>query len=299
MKKIKLIIPILITVIHLGFGQNNDKYSVEEIVKKQSIYLNSYFGGIYGQSYTYVQLDFPPHTKKWYYSFTTKKGKGGTKNINLATQLASLYFDPSGTSSQLISAIDIPEGENNINTYLTDKTNYDKYVAGKTFSYFIEGSTKKLKQGILKIDDILSGTYYLIVENQSYTSGVYIEIEAAAIKIKNPIEYDKAAALVDLSSQEIIKQNYKKCIELCDTSQKSYKFSLAYANEGLAQLALNEKDKAYNNYSTAIALAKEEKREKKYFQNLIGQIEILKEGSWFSIDGADEIINMIKLNINS
>ena len=77
-----------------------------QLIESRSVYLN---GGLRasmgGKSRTSIKVDLPPNTVKWYYSFTTSKGKSGVKNLELAIQLSGFLADPSGISTELLSNI--------------------------------------------------------------------------------------------------------------------------------------------------------------------------------------------------
>jgi hypothetical protein len=151
-----------------GFSQEYEiTYETKQLIEARSIYLNGGFrASMGGKSRTSIKVDLPPNTVKWYYSFSTKKGKSGIQNLNLALQLSSMILDPSTLTSQLASKVRIPDGVGSIDVYICDRENIDKFIRkadldGGTYAYNYEGLVENTKQATIQIDDITSGTVYL------------------------------------------------------------------------------------------------------------------------------------------
>jgi len=166
------------------FGQS---YKTVKLIQPRHIYLNgglrSYIGG---KSRTYVEVDLPSHTVKWYYSFTTSKGQSGSNELNLALQLSSILIDPSGMSSSLLSSIKVPNGSSVIDVYLCNRPNIDAFLnkvdnSGGRFYYDMQGSTLNTKQAVVEVDNVKTGTWFLGIKNPSSLNAVNITIEVVAI----------------------------------------------------------------------------------------------------------------------
>lgn len=180
-----LLISLLLLIQPSCRSEEEEKVNAIQLIKPRQIALNgglrAAFGGV---SRTYLQIDLPPNTVKWYYSFSTSPGGQGTQCVNLMAQLSSRIIDPVGITA--LSDFRIPEGSNSLAVYLCDRTNIDKFLAkvdlyeGR-FNYIMEGTVENTKQAIVEIDDITQGTWFLGIKNPSSMDGVNIAIEVIAI----------------------------------------------------------------------------------------------------------------------
>ncbi|WP_298426143.1 hypothetical protein [uncultured Kordia sp.] len=290
----------------LSLSQEYDvTYETIEVIKTRSIYLNgglrSQFGG---KSRIYIPIDLPKNTVKWYYSFSTKKGKSGIQNLNLALQLSSMILDPSTLTSQVTSQLKIPEGSSSVDIYLTDKENIDKFIRkedndGAVLYYYEEGTISNTKSAIVEIDDTNSGTVYLGLKNPSASSGVNISIEVVAI-IENRVLIEKsdgqqkAELYGDLGWTQFEKGNYQKCIEYSDKANNEFELGWVLANKGLAQLMLNKESDAMETYINAITLIKKQPQSDYVFSEVIKDINnALKIKP--NLSGAEEIKQLIEI----
>ncbi|MBL4663952.1 MAG: hypothetical protein JKY22_10480 [Flavobacteriaceae bacterium] len=138
--------------IQFGIAQEfKIKRETHQLIEKREVYLNggmrSQFGG---KSRTYIQVDLPRNTVKWYYSFTTTKGENGSKNLNLALQLSTLLLDSSTILSSVLPEIEVPDGVASIDVYLCDRVNIDKFMDkadlyGGVYSFTMEGTVENPK----------------------------------------------------------------------------------------------------------------------------------------------------------
>ncbi|MBW2937537.1 hypothetical protein KXJ69_05435 [Aureisphaera sp. CAU 1614] len=159
----------------------------KKIIDSRDIYLNgglrSQFGG---KSRTTIKIDLPPNTVEWYYSFTTSQGKKGTANLNLAFQLTGMLADPSGISSNTLSAIKVPEGDASVDIYLMDHYNNNLFMRkadynGEAFTQYSEGMVENTKQAIVRVDDVIEGSWYLGIRNPSSLNALNLSLEVVAI----------------------------------------------------------------------------------------------------------------------
>ncbi|APX99726.1 tetratricopeptide repeat protein [Lacinutrix venerupis] len=306
MKKNYIITFIFLILIKVGYSQDYEiKTKTKQLIESRSIYLNGGLNATFGgQSRTYLEVDLPPNTVKWYYSFSTKKGKSGTQNLNLAIQLTGMMSDPSGITSSTLSAIKVPDGVASADIYLCDRPNIDKFLSkkdlyGGSYSYNMEGSAQSTKQAVVEIDDIRTGTVYLGLKNPSTNNGVNISIEVVAItETQVPIvksdSQQKAELYGGLGWTNFENGNYEKCIEYCDKANAEFKLGWVLANKGLAQLMTDKESEAMETYIEAITLIKKQPNPSYVFGEMIKDIENAKKLNP-DLNGADEIKQLIEM----
>lgn len=297
---------LLLLFSQLGYTQKYEsQLETKQLVESRSIYLNGGLNATFGgKSRTYLEIDLPPNTIKWYYSFSTKKGESGTQNLDLAIQLAGIILDPSGISSTTLSAIKVPDGVSSADIYLLDRPNIDKFLSkkdlyGGSFSYNMEGTAQSTKQAVVEIDGIRSGTVYLGLKNPSTTNGVNISIEVVAITetrvaiVKSDAQ-QKAELYGNLGWSKFEQAEYEECISYCNKSYEEHKLGWVLANKGAAQLVCGQTSASIESYISALTLIKNDPNAKhellKIRRNLERTLKIYP-----NLDGADEIIQLIKL----
>lgn len=255
-----------------------------QLIENRALYLNGGLNATFGgNSRAFIKIDLPPNTVEWYYTFSTSQGKSGTKNLTLAIQLASMLADPTGLSSKAVSAFSIPNGETSADIFLLNQANLkgfrEKYDQnGGTFSFISEGTVQNVKQAVVKIDDVKSGTWYLGLRNPSTTTGLNLNIEVVAITetkvlIPKSDKQQKAELYTNLGWTQFENGNYQKCIEYCDKANAETEIGITYANKGLALLMLGKDSEAMDIYITAITLIKKQPNSDYYIQGAIDDIE--------------------------
>jgi tetratricopeptide (TPR) repeat protein len=306
MKKTYLIFTFIILSFQFVFSQEYEiKQEAKQLIESRSIYLNGGLRASFGgKSRIYLKVDLPPNTIKWYYSFSTKKGKSGTQNMNLGLQLAGMLVDPSGLTSNTLSAIKVPDGVATADIYLCDRANIDAFLEkvdnyGGTFYYNMEGTTLNTKQAVVEIDDITSGTIYLGLKNPSTNDGLNISIEVVAVTEtktlkEKPEKQQKAELYGRLGWIQFEKGNYEKCIEYCNKANTEFELGWVFANKGLAQLMIDYETEAMETYINAITLIKKQPKSNYIFGEMIKDIDnALKIKS--NLRGAEEIKQLIKM----
>ncbi len=260
------------------------KREAHQLIENRAYYLNGGLNASFGgNSRAFIKIDLPPNTVEWYYTFSTTQGKSGTKNLTLALQLMSMLNNPTGLSSKALSSFEVPSGEASADIYLLNNINLkgfrEKYdQLGGSFSFLPEGTVQNVKQAIVKVDDVKSGSWYLGLRNPSTTTGLNINIEVVAItetkvSITKSDNQVKAELYTNLGWAQFENGNYKKCIEYCDKANAESEIGIAYANKGLALLMLNKDSDAMDVYIAAITVIKKQSNSSYYLQNAVDDID--------------------------
>ncbi|MFC4633582.1 hypothetical protein ACFO3O_06665 [Dokdonia ponticola] len=289
------------------FGQQADIIKEPiEIISTRSVYLNSGFasnlGG--GVSRTYIKVDLPPNTIKWYYSFTTSTDKSASQNLNLIAQLASLYYDPSGLSSNNLPYLEVPTGVCGIDVYLLDQENVSPFLDKEDlidggYSYYLEGTINNTKQAVVEIDEVIANTLYLGLKNPDGFTGVNIILEVVAIteidlSKQRYKEEERASLYGTLAWSCFENKDYDKALLYCNTSSRYYKLGWVEANKGLTQLVLGDTSKSLDTYIHAIPLIKEQLYPEYVFDEVIKDLENVKN-EFPDLEGVTEVMQLIKL----
>jgi tetratricopeptide (TPR) repeat protein len=311
MKRV-LLLAVITLISSLMFGQ--EKQDVRgiidpigepvQIIESRRIYLASGSRSLFeGTSRTFLKIDLPPNTVKWYYSFSTSEGISGTQNINLFIQLAGLLNDPSGITSGLISKLKVPKGVASADIFLCDRPNIDLFLEkAYSFNYTMEGSVQNHKQAVVEIDDITTGTVFLGLRNPSVLDGIIISIEVVAITDEIIADFNreledrknKAISYGNLGWIEFENGNYRKCIRYCNKSNVKYTLGWVQANKGLALLMIGRQSKARETYVNAITLIKKQPNPNYVFEEIIKDIDnVLKINP--NLNGANEVKRLIQL----
>ena len=284
MKNLYLFSFLILFSLQFGFAQEYEVIrETKKIIDSRDIYLNggarSQFGG---KSRTYFQVDLPPNTVQWYYSFTTTEGQSGTNNINLAVQLAGMLSDPTGLTSSTLSAIKVPEGVATADVYLLDQNNMNLFIQkvdanGGSFLQYPEGMVENTKQAVVKIDDIKWGTWYLGIKNPSSVNAININFEVVAItenriKKEKPENQQKAELYGGLGWSQFENGNYEKCIEYSNKANGEYELGWIIANKALAQLMTEKESEAMETYIYAITLTKKQTNPHYFFREMVMMI---------------------------
>jgi tetratricopeptide (TPR) repeat protein len=274
-----------------------------------------------GTSRTYIKVDLPPNTVAWYYSFSTSKQRSETKRLNLATQLSSLLQDSKGTIPNVVSNINVPKGSCAIDVYVCDSKNIQLFQRkvdnnGGAFYSIPEGNVKNTLQGVIRVDDVTRGSWYLGIKNPDRWSGANITVEVAAITETEPDilgtvltalltnkkkpappkseQQRKAESYGTLGWGYYEKNNISKAIEYCDKSLSSYELGWVKANKGLILLVSGKSDIAIETYIEAIELVKNQWNASSVFSEIIRDLKKVKKKRP-DISETSEIIQMIKV----
>ncbi len=158
----------------------NAQYEVIPIQEKQTYFLSSVARNDLGlgNSSVFVPITLPEGTISMVYAISTSKNA----SVNLIPQLLRIV-DQTGISSSFTSII-VPQGVSNINTILKKEIDSDRY--------YPTASRQNIMNGVVKVDGITSGTFYLKLDNNSNFSSANVTIEVAAI-VKAQIKKERNA----------------------------------------------------------------------------------------------------------
>ncbi|HVK49822.1 MAG TPA: hypothetical protein VM488_18290 [Pseudobacter sp.] len=196
---------------------------VVQVLSEQSFFLNGGFrASMGGKSRNYFEVKLPPNTVEWYYTITTIKGDPPSKEtLQLASQLGRM-IDPTGVASLTLSAIMVPTGAYVCDVLLMDLANATAFVNkadlnNGNYRYYPTCSRKNFRSGVVRINDITKGNWYLGVKNPSETTGIGIILEVAAIvEVVNEeklAEKQKAINFGNLGWRSYENGDIEKCIE--------------------------------------------------------------------------------------
>ncbi|WP_299762429.1 hypothetical protein [uncultured Dokdonia sp.] len=297
------------------------KREVRQLIQPRSMYLNGGLNAsVGGTSRTYIKVDLPPNTVAWYYSFSTSKQQSESKNLNLASQLSSLLQTSKGSIPNRLSNIYVPKGSCAIDVYVCDSKNINLFQRkvdnnGGSFYSISEGNVKNTLQGVIRVDDVTNGSWYLGIKNPNRWTGANITIEVAAIIESRPDivgavltalltnkrepappkseAQRKAESYGTLGWGYYEKNNIDKAMEYCNKSLSVYELGWVKANKGLILLISGESDKAIETYIHAIELVKNQWKANAVFSEMIRDLKKVKKKRPDILETA-EIIQMIR-----
>lgn len=158
-------------------------YKIIPLVTKETFTLNSGGRSIFGgKSRNYIPVQLPPHTVEWYYAVTTTPEQVPAPTINLAEQLIK-FLTSSGLMASVIGSLMIPRGSGVCDVFLLhSKKDLNTFLAKKgNVTSLMSGTRQNFNQGAVRINDDLSGNYFLAMRNPSAFSAVKITIEVSAL----------------------------------------------------------------------------------------------------------------------
>jgi tetratricopeptide (TPR) repeat protein len=185
MRKLYLFINLLFVGYCTALAQvETTEYRVVSVVSEQQFYLNS-STRINGKTRTYITVDLPPNTVKWYYAVATELNQGSTAGLQLASKMTKLV-DRSGISETLLYNAFASTGSSVIDVYQLDGRNIVPFIDkadywGGTFSYNLSNSRENFGGGVVAASPMPGGKCYLGLRNTSSMDGKYVRIEVTAL----------------------------------------------------------------------------------------------------------------------
>ncbi len=313
-KLLFLFLAVFLCVITHGQTKKITQKAVQ-LFEQRNIHLNGGNMAVLGsgkKSRVCIPIDLPPNTIEWYYSFSTSNNKQSIDNLNLLIQLGGLLIanvtplgttlSSSGITETILSQIKIPYGSHAIDVYLFDKANMDKFekrkdIWGDSFQFIPSGSTENTTQGLIRVKDVTSGSWFIGLRNPSLTYAVDVVIEGIAIVAKEEIvqptdEQRKAELYANMGKKAFEKGDYEKCL--------GYSKKAIQLDSSLVQVKLNislcylvqEKPDYLDSYIDAISSCKKSEHPKEFLQAGLKNIKAIKK-KLGEIKNSDEIIELI------
>ena len=168
-------------------GSKQD-YMVVPIISQQSLYLKANSGTTdRSGSRQVLQINLPANTVKWYYTVTTRSGRGQFLNNDLTGQLVKLVDPDRGIAPR--ASVRVPQGTGLCDIYLmTNPLEVNKYINNRpAVSFLMNDSREHYISGAVPVKDFLDGSCFLIVRNPSSSNGVNVNIEVTAIVLSSAV----------------------------------------------------------------------------------------------------------------
>jgi hypothetical protein len=158
-------------------------YMVVPIISQQSFYLKA--GG--SNSRQVLQINLPANTVEWYYTVTTRSGRGQFSNSNLTGQLVNLVNPDHGIAPK--TSVYVPIGTSICDVYLmTNPHEVNKYVNKRpAVSFLMNDSREHYVSGAVLIKDFVDGSCFLVFRNPSSSRSVNVNIEVTAIVLSSTV----------------------------------------------------------------------------------------------------------------
>jgi hypothetical protein len=157
-------------------------YMVVPIISQQSFYLTVGFHAMGNNgSIQALQINLPANTVEWYYTVTTKSGRGQFSNSDLTGQLVKLVDPDCGMATN--GSVRVPGGNGVCDVYLmTNPHEVKKYVDKRpAVSFLMNDSRKHCVSGVVPVTDFLEGSCFLVIRNPNSSHGVNVNVEVTAI----------------------------------------------------------------------------------------------------------------------
>ncbi len=173
---------------HSDAQSSRQDYMVVPVISQQTIYLKT--GSTekgHCSSRQVLQVNLPANTVAWYYTVTTRLGRGQFSNNDLTGQLVKLV-DPNGGVSNKAS-VRVPAGTGFCDVYLmTNPHEVNKYVNNRpAVSFLMNDSREHYASGAVMVKDFLDGSCFLVIRNPNSSHGVNVNIEVTAIVLSTTV----------------------------------------------------------------------------------------------------------------
>ncbi len=185
--------PLLALLVFCASFQSNAQssrqdYMVVPVISQQSFYLKAGSTNK-GQSSSrqVMQINLPANTVAWYYTVTTRSGRGQFSNNDLTGQLVKLVDPNRGISNK--ASVRVPAGTGVCDVYLmTNPHEVNKYVNNRpAVSFLMNDSREHYVSGAVMVKDFLDGSCFLVIRNPNSSHGVNVNIEVTAIVLSTTV----------------------------------------------------------------------------------------------------------------
>jgi hypothetical protein len=183
MKNALLLLLVFCAASQLNAQGSKQDYMVVPIISQQSFYLTG--GG--SSSRQVLQINLPANTVRWYYTVTTRSGRGQFSNSDLTGQLVKLVDPDRGIASR--AHVRVPGGTGVCDVYLmTNPLEVNKYVNNRpAVSFLMNDSREHYISGAVLVKDFLDGSCFLVIRNPGASRGVNVNIEVTAIVLSSTV----------------------------------------------------------------------------------------------------------------
>jgi hypothetical protein len=188
MKNALLLLLVFCATYQSDAQTSRQDYMVVPIVSQQSIYLKSGSCTMGRSSSRQVlQINLPANTVEWYYTITTRSGRGQFSNSDLTGQLVKLVDPDRGIAHK--PPLHVPAGTEVCNIYLmTNPHEVNKYVNNRpAVSFLMNDSREHYVSGAVPVKDFVDGSCFLVIRNPSSSHGVNVNIEVTAIVLSSAV----------------------------------------------------------------------------------------------------------------
>ena len=184
------LLPLLVfcATCQLKAQTSREDYMVVPIVSQQSFYLKGSSGTMGSSgSRQVLQINLPANTVEWYYTVTTRSGRGQFSNSDLTGQLVRLVDPDRGIACK--PSVYVPGGTGVCDVYLmTNPHEVKKYVNRRpAVSFLMNDSREHYVSGAVMVKDFLDGSCFLVIRNPSSSRSVHVNIEVTAIVLSSTV----------------------------------------------------------------------------------------------------------------
>lgn len=298
---------VFITFIIEGNAQIfTEDIKVEDVLSIESIYLKGpHHPPITGEieHREIFEIRIPENTMYLVYGYTTAYGVNKPQSLNLKSQITDLVKLKEIIDAAIFNDIVIPEGTVELNLYLLDQLNRDKFLEFYKFMigdyrYFTEGSIFEMNEGLVIMDELPKESVFLVIDYPKDTRSVTANLEVVAVtdtySEKLEIRQRRALKLAETAESMIANQDYSKAFDYSTRSFILYELGWVQANIGLTELALNNPDKALETYKEALELIIRQPNEDFILEKLDKDLQRLKT-TLGAVNGIEPIENLIAI----
>ncbi|MBO6606434.1 tetratricopeptide repeat protein [Psychroserpens sp.] len=279
---------------------------VEEVLVKESIYLKGPFhqsinAGI--QNRKIFEIDIPKNTIYLLYGYTTASGNTKPESLNLKSQITKATRTRKIIDSDLFSNLMVPAGKVEFNLYLVDESNRDKFLNFQQFMdgdyrYITEGSRLDKSHDLIVLDNQTEGALFLIFDFVNKTRSMNANLEVVAITDSSSKNLEtlqlEALNLAEKGELAFDKQEFAKALDYSQRSFEVYQLGWVQANIGLAELALDNPNKALETYKESVQLIMRQPNSVYILEKLDKDLKTLKQTRG-AINGIEPIERLIAL----
>ncbi len=285
---------------------SSEHLSIENLITEDLIYLKGPFHQPINnriENRSIFEIEIPKNTLYLVYGYTTASGKTIPEPLNLKSQILSKIKPNTILDLDVIRSVSVPDGKVNINLYLMDNINRDKYLKFSSnmngdYRYFTEGTRLAQNNGLIVLSELPENPLYIIYELKSNTKSLTGNLEVFAIIDSNietiEIRQRRALEFAEKAETYISNQEYLKAYDYCKRSFKLYELGWVQANIGLTELALKKPDKALETYKAALELIIRQPNEDFILKKVDKDLQQLKS-TLNTVKGIEPVENLIAL----